>query len=182
MDATKPVDRLYNESMRWVLVGVVLAGCGRVGFSDRRGEDAALTDSVPDVAPDAPPQVIDTLIVPGIGTQTPSAVTLTVGRTYRLRASGTFYIAGGTDPYSDAEYWDFAAGEKDLCDDLVTDAGLSIDDNVVDGAKNPKWGPYRPDHIYEIDFVGKGAPITAMIHDVGPGNNTGSLTLEIIAF
>jgi hypothetical protein len=167
--------------MRWVLVGVALVGCGRIGFST---QDAATpSESVPaDSAPDAPPHVIESVSVPGLGTSVSSTMTLAAGVTYRLRASGIYTIGGGTDGLGDAEFWDFAGGEKDLCDDAFTDAGLAIDDPIVDGAKAPKWGGYRIDHVYESDFVGKGAPISATIHDVSPGNNSGSLMLEILAF
>ena len=168
--------------MRWLLVGVLLAGCGRLGFSERTHEDAAHIDGVPDAAPDAPPHVIETLTVPGLGTPVTSTMVLAAGVTYRFRASGIYVIGGGTDGLGDAEYWDFAGGEKDLCDDLVTDAGLSIDDPAMDGSKLPKWGAYSPTHVYEVDLVGTGAAITAQMHDVALGNNSGSLTLEILAF
>jgi len=62
---------------------------------------------------------------------------------------------------------------------FFADAGLSIDDPTVDGSKQPRWGPYRPDHIYTVDRVGGGSPITAKIHDVAPSNNTGALSIEI---
>lgn len=149
-------------------VAVLLAGCGRIAF-----------DTPDAIAVDAAPARLDTILVPGLGTPVQSRVTLEAGVTYELRVSGTFYIAGGVDPYGDAEYWDFANGARDKCDDGFTDAGLAIDDPTVDDDKQPHWGPYRPDHLYVTDFVGKGAPISATIHDVGPSNNAGELTLEV---
>ncbi len=148
---------------------VAMAACGRIDF-----EPSATSDATPDAG-----SRIDVLVVPGDGTPVVSTQILATGVTYQLRVSGTFIIGGGIDPTADAEFWDFASGPHDLCDDQLTDAGLSIDDPAVDGEKLPKWGSYRADHIYVVDFVGTGASITAKIHDVNPGNNTGALSLEI---
>jgi len=150
------------------LAPLVVCGCGRVAFGEL---DAVSIDAVP--------EQLETLLVPGVGTAVSSSLTLEAGVTYQLRVSGTFFIAGGTDPYGDADYWNFAVGAMDKCDDGVTDAGLGIDDPTVDNDKQPHWGPYSADHQYAIDFVGKGAPITATIHDIAPSNNTGALVLEV---
>ena len=161
--------RAYHEIVRLVVLTACVA-CGRVGFDAR-------------AAPDAAPQLLETLTVPGIGTLVPSTTVLVLGVTYQLRASGVFVI----QPYCDAEYA-FSGPDGvtsdgylvDLCDDNMTDAGLSIDDPQSGYLKTPHWGPYRADHIYVLDFVGKGAPIVAQIHDVAPANNSGALTLDII--
>jgi hypothetical protein len=105
---------------------------------------------------------------------------LAAGVTYQLVARGVCDISGVPN-LEDAD-WNFDVAEtvmNDLGDTGLVDTGLGINDTVVDGDKLPKWGPYRHDHVYTIVFDGLGAPITAELHDSAPGNNTGSLTLEI---
>lgn len=166
----------YAEAVKVRALALLVAtGCGRLGFEPRSDSTGALVD----VSVDAAPEQLEILAVPADGSEVVSTTALRVGVAYELRVSGTFYIAGGTDPYGDADYWDFAAGAKDKCDDGFTDAGLAIDDPTVDGDKQPHWGPYDASHRYQLGFVGKGAPIAATIHDAAPGNNTGMLTLEI---
>jgi hypothetical protein len=151
---------------------VLLGACGRLGFGSQAPSDAA-QDGMPDAQ-----QRLETLTIPATGAQVTSTTTLALGVTYQLRAIGTFIIS----PSADAEYM-FTEPDQDdpdnLCDDGFTDMGLSIDDPTVDGEKSPSWGPYRSDHIYQVDFVGKGKPIEARIHDTFYANNTGLITLEI---
>lgn len=51
---------------------------------------------------------------------------------------------------------------------------------VNDHDTKPDWGVYRPDHIYEVAWVGEGRPIDALFQDTFYGNNIGNLTLEIL--
>jgi hypothetical protein len=122
---------------------------------------------------------LDVLTVPGNGMAVTSSVILAAGITYRLLASGTYDIGGGTA--ADAEYWNFAnpGGPLDLSDDNFTDAGLAVDDVTGTNIKQPRWGPYQPSHIYQVDFNGAGSTVVANIHDDFPSNNHGALTLEI---
>jgi hypothetical protein len=140
-----------------------------VHFDPLRARDAEL--------PDAALRRLDVLSVPGVGTPVSSSIVLTAGVTYRLRASGTWDIEGTA---ADAEYWNFDNGPPfdDSCDNF-TDAGLAIDDVTINGPKQPRWGPYQPTHIYEIDHLGTGAALVANIHDDDLSNNGGALTLEI---
>jgi hypothetical protein len=148
---------------------LLLTACGRVDFELH----------------DGPPHVVESLSVPADGTVITSTTTLAAGVRYQLRASGVMYIS----PYADAEYFfDLPDGPStasqlhDLCDDNVTDCGLAVDDPVVNGLKQPRWGAYQPDHVYTIDFIGLGAPITSNVHDDYYPNNTGMLTLDILAY
>jgi hypothetical protein len=158
--------------MRWVVV--LLVGCGRFGF------DPVAQIAPADAPPDAAPMLLETITVPATGEVQTSATALELGATYQLVARGVCDISG-TPNLLDAD-WNFDLAQtmmNDLGDNGLTDTGIGIDDTVIDSDKFPKWGQYRPDHIYTIDFVGKGAAITAQVHDAAFGNNTGSLTVEI---
>ncbi|MBW2523988.1 MAG: hypothetical protein JRI23_07430 [Deltaproteobacteria bacterium] len=123
--------------------------------------------------------VVDTLIVPAIGTDVVSDFVLQDGVGYRLRASGV--CIPRYDDEGDAEWYDFA-DPKTLDTAGVVDVGIGIDDPIVDGNKTPFWGPYDATHVYEVEFVGKGAPITAKFHDPSYTNgNAGHLTVEVLA-
>jgi len=98
------------------------------------------------------------------------------GVTYRLRVSGTFSCTFGGAP-ADAEYW--SATPTDFADAI--DFGLSIDDVTVDGVKTPRWGAYSAQSTYEASYVGTGQPLRAILYDSQYDNNTGNLTLEILA-
>jgi hypothetical protein len=138
-------------------------------------EDAAIAI---DAAPDAAPvwTVVETFSVnTASATGRQSTTVLASGVTYRLRVSGTATVIDGIA--GDAEYYDFA-NPKDLA--CCEDVGIGIDDPTVDTNTIPNWGPYNPQHVYEIDFVGKGATIRAVYQDTVYGNNSGSLMLEIL--
>lgn len=125
--------------------------------------------------------VVETLTVPANGVQVTSTLALDAGVTYRLRASGTWVIQNniGNGTRADAEWWNF----EDLQDGVIgVDVGLAINDTSNDAIRTPKWGPYNPSHVYEVDWVGDGQPIVAMMHDGNYANNTGSLTLDILAW
>jgi len=154
------------------LIALGLAACGRVNF------DPLAAAPPVDAAPDAALQLIDTLVVPATGEVQTSTVLLVSNKTYTLVARGSCDISGLPN-LLDADYNYDDAQMNDKGDDGVTDVGLGIDDDVVDNDKFPKWGPYRPDHVYSIKLVGKGTTITARVHDSAFGNNAGELTVEI---
>lgn len=121
--------------------------------------------------------VLDELSVPVSSASVASARELRAGVSYLLRASGTYTSAANT--LGDAEYFGFNAGMP--VDTLGSvDVGLAVNDLVVDSNRVPKWGGYKDTHIYEVEFIGTGSPITAQLHDATYGNNTGSLTLTIL--
>lgn len=106
-----------------------------------------------------------------------SAMTLDAGVTYRLRASGTALVI---PPHmGDADYYDFTNPKDDGC---CEDIGIGVDDAAVDLDTTPDWGPYTTTHVYEIEWIGKGGPISAVFQDTLYTNNVGTLTLEILAF
>ena len=123
--------------------------------------------------------VVDTLTVPADGSDVVSTFVLQNGVGYRLRASGTCIVRQGDE--GDAEWYDFT-DPKTLDTNLTIDVGIGIDDPIVDGTKTPDWGPYTASHVYEVEFAGKGAPITANYHDPVYSNNSGELTVEVLAF
>jgi hypothetical protein len=160
-----------------VAVIVMLSACGfstQLETTSSDGEDAAIES---DAAPDA----LVWTVVEGFSVDTASStgrqstMVLATGVTYRLRVSGTATVIDGIT--GDGEYYDFA-NPKDLA--CCEDVGLGIDDPSVDKNTLPNWGPYNAQHVYEIDFVGKGATIRAVYQDTVYGNNNGNLMLEIL--
>jgi hypothetical protein len=162
------------------------AGPGDVGenVDEPAGPDAAMIDE-PD-QPDAEDgeqtfQVIESLEVPVDGSSVISTSQLAEDVLYRLRASGTYVINDFFDVEGDAEYFGFNTLLPIADKQLTVDTGVAIDDDSVDLQKSPHWGSYRADHIYEIDFLGKGDSISVNLHDGNYSNNSGALTLEILA-
>jgi hypothetical protein len=160
---------------------------GQTGDDGMQTDDAAVADAglgVVDAAIDAvPPQptwvVIESITVPVNGNQVLSAVTLANGVAYRLRAEGEFVIQSPAGTPGDAEWWDY----NNVIQDGVAgvDVGLAVNDTVVDTNRTPKWGAYQSSHIYEVDWTGNGQKLVAMLHDGNFANNTGSLTLKVLA-
>ena len=149
---------------------------GSVDLDGSVGLDAAVVDGA--IAFDAhTPAVVDTLAIPGTGEIIASNIVPTLGVTYQLRASGFVQVATGLD--SDAEYWGFPGAMNDFTTDNTVDMGLGIDDTTIDTLKT-RWGPYTPTHVYTIAHVGTGAKLHAQYEDNFDGNNTGTMTLEIL--
>lgn len=139
-----------------------------------------------DGAIDETPCSLETMIVPTDVEQLApySNTSLVAGKTYRLRASGSFLIAHNT--LGDAEYALIPGGEiRNRCGGSPTglDFGIAVDHWDSDGSNKfpPSWGPYNPAHVYEISYVGQGAPIRVYFTDCGHSDNVGTLRLEIIA-
>lgn len=129
--------------------------------------------------------VLETIAVPSDGSSVSSSTSLASGTTYWIRASGAMVI--GTicsHPDADAEYYCFSQGAPtDICAGFgpTVDNGIGINDSTNDSAKFPFWGLYNPAHVYTIAFVGLGAPIALNYHDCVYGDNSGSLTVEILS-
>ncbi len=131
-----------------------------------------------DAAATASWHVIETMTIDTTTTVPASSqTTLASGMTYHLRASGTFGCTYANTP-ADAEYWDVSP-PNDLASPV--DFGLGIDDVTIDGTKTPHWGPYTSTHVYEVPYTGRGMPLRAVLYDSQYDNNTGTLTLEILA-
>lgn len=143
--------------------------------------DAAVDAEVDAITPPPPPTwvVIDTLTVPVDGNGVMSAVTLGNGVGYRLRAEGTFVIQSPQGTPADAEWWDYNNTPVDGV--AGVDVGLAVNDSTVNDTRTPKWGAYSSSHVYEVAWVGNGQKLTAALHDGNFTNNTGSLTLKVLA-
>jgi hypothetical protein len=168
-----------NQIMR-VAALLVIAGCSYAPTSAEAPDPAADANVVvPDgPEPDALPvwTVVETMTIDTAqATPVLSAMSLGNGVTYRLRAFGIANVIDGIT--GDAEYYDFANPKDTAC---CEDVGIGIDDPTVDLDTTPDWGPYNAAHIYEIEWVGAGNPISAAYQDTVYGNNNGSLTLEIL--
>jgi hypothetical protein len=174
--------------VRWAVLSF-LGACGFSGAeSPPTGEVDASVDALRvdapmdlDAPPDTPPawRVVETLLIDTAKSTPMTSMALASGVTYRLRASGEATVIDGQP--GDAEYWDYANNaprDSGCCEDV----GIGIDDPVIDLDTRPDWGPYNPDHIYEIEWMGTGAPIQAQYQDTFYGNNVGELTLEIYAY
>jgi len=130
----------------------------------------------------------ETLIVPVDGSTITSATTLQAGKSYLLRVTGTFIIASPPCPFADAEFARFEANNTCVLpgtpQDFVGpyDIGVGINSATVNNNKGITWSTtFKPTHRYTASFVGLGAPISVNYHDTFYPDNSGSLTLEILA-
>ncbi len=115
---------------------------------------------------------LEKISVPVDGSSVVSNTILEFGIIYKLRASGTFTIGG--PGFADAEYAFGDGNIYDHCNIDPSDVDLGIG---VDGIR---WGGYKSDHVYLVDFVGIGAPITISYRDCNyPDNSPGDLSVEI---
>lgn len=124
-----------------------------------------------------PGSLVAQLSVGGNGAivQTP---VLIQGQAYTFQASGA---AALSSVFSfDADFI-FANADPSTGVDVDSgiDAGLSIDDPTIDDNKSPKWGAYNPNHVYETQFIGKGAPAQLRMHDGNFTDNSGSVLVTI---
>jgi hypothetical protein len=127
--------------------------------------------------------VIETISVPCSGQVVASQTMLATGVTYRVRASGQCKVGSflGADILADAEYQGTLLPRDK---DNNIDTGIAINDTTLGSNKFPHWGNYTSTHRYEISGPGQGAPITLRYHDNATnayGDNTGALTIEILA-
>jgi hypothetical protein len=123
----------------------------------------------------------ETVTVLGDGSAISSTTTLGIGVNYKLRVSGTFTVGPGI--LGDAEYAFVGSFVENNCGNTPAgvDLGIGVDDTANSTAKSPYWGPYDANHVYTIDFLGKGQSITLNYHDCNYLDNVGSLTVEIFA-
>ena len=136
----------------------------------------------------APPDgfvLLETITVPTDGSSVASTHILQAGVTYKIRALGLFSIGGAGYGYGDAEYaFDGLNGAGNVSDTNVppeVDLGIAINDTINDIPKFPSWGGFNPSHLYTIDFVGLGAPISLNYHDSLYPDNGFAATVEIYA-
>lgn len=115
---------------------------------------------------------VDSTSVTGV-----DSLPLTNGATYLVKASGTYDANDGI--LSDAQY-----SSRNLnpdWTDLVQNYeiyGPDLLDLQIDG-NSSYWGPYTSSHIYWKTLTGTGAVVNFAINDIAPGNNTGTLDVEI---
>lgn len=145
--------------------------------------DGHLVDARLDAPPDAPPtwKTIDTLTVACVNVAVSSTVVLQTTVMYRLHATGECIVNTSNSSRSDAEYFGYNVGPTYDTFSGV-DNGIAIDDLTVGATKLPAWGAYAADHTYDVPWTGTGAKISASYHDSNDSNNSGSLTLEILAY
>ena len=124
--------------------------------------------------------LLESLVVPVTGASVVSTNSLAAGESYKIRASGTMQTDDSPLILADAEYASFLA-PIDNTNTGNVDLGIAINDTVNDSDKPPSWGPYDASHIYTVDFVGLGAPVSFNFHDSFYPDNAGSLTIEVFA-
>jgi hypothetical protein len=172
-----PSPRATKGPRTALIVGgaVVAAGTGVV-LATSLGKDTASPPPT-SLPPSAP---VEVLTIPVDGGVVFSKSILERGVTYTLRASGSATIGGAG--FGDAEYnFNPSSSEVvDLCSSAAVDIGIGVNDMVNSGRKNPSWGPYNPAHVYAVPLIGQGAAVSFNFHDCAYGDNSGSLTVEII--
>jgi hypothetical protein len=131
-------------------------------------------------------QPLETILVPADGTPRTSSTVLQSGVTYKILVSGTVNVGGQGSGTADAEFADFSNVPTSLVDDCMdatnaqVDIGLAINDSQLDASKLPNWGEFNSGHVYRIDYVGTGAPITLGFHDCNYSDNSGNLVVQIL--
>jgi hypothetical protein len=125
---------------------------------------------------------VESLVVPCSGETVISTTTLRSTTPYRLRATGRCVANTFNSSRADAEYagWGLIGGPSDAVDGI--DVGLAVDQIMPGPSKQPRWGAARSDHVYEVPWTGADRAITARFHDPNYTNNSGSLTLTILAY
>ena len=169
--------RHFTLAMTLTLVAAGFLGCGSDPATSPNRQGLYGTQST-FYAP------AETVVVPVDGSAVSSAMILESGKTYKLRASGTFTIGVVGDGLADAEYADFSnppASLQDHCanDPAGVDLGIGIDDAVIDSIRVPNWGPFDPTHVYTIDWAGADAALSLNYHDCDYEDNSGSLTVVV---
>lgn len=136
--------------------------------------DAAIDASLPTWT------VVETLTVSCLDLTSTSTFVLLAGVTYRLQASGNCVANTANGSRGDAEYVGYNIGN--LVDSAGgIDTGIAVNDLTPGSTKNPRWGVYTATHEYEVMWMGTGTTITAKVHADNYNNNSGSLTLKILA-
>lgn len=180
--------------MRLVLLLLGVGACGFQAPGGQPGPEDASTelpvdarDPRPDAPPDAPPEppmwrVVETLMVPCTGVTVTSNVVLDPETPYRLRATGTCVANDNSGSRADAEYagWGLFGGVSDVVSQV--DIGIAIDDPTPRPSNQPDWGSATLAHDYVVDWPGTGRPLSATFHDPDLTNNSGQLTLTILAY
>jgi hypothetical protein len=124
--------------------------------------------------------VQETIGVPIDGQSAVSATILESNVTYKLRASGTATVGG--PGLGDAEYaFDTTFSQIiDACVSPTLDFGIAVNDATMSATKQPRWGNFRSDHVYTIDFTGTGDTITVNYHDCNYNDNSGYFVVDIL--
>lgn len=115
---------------------------------------------------------IGTVSVPATGATVTSPVLIN-GQRYRLRATGSWSTNAqhGNDAFA---AFLLTTPQTPIKEFQGVRLGLS-----VDGGSPEQWGVYNPDHIYEMDVTGRGAPVTLRYTDPIPSDNSGTLVVDI---
>lgn len=124
--------------------------------------------------------VQESLPVSAGGTPAESRVRLDQGVHYKIQITGQV-ATGGLSGDADYQFDAGAATLNDRCSRFQAgvDVGVGINDAINDSQKFPQWGAYNPQHIYLIDYIGTGSPITFTYHDCDYGDNSGALVARI---
>ena len=129
-------------------------------------------------------QNLETILVPANGAPRTTTVVLQSGQTYTIRVSGTVNVGGAGTGTADAEFANFSDVPNSLSDDCdnagtLVDVGLAINDTQIDANRLPNWGEFNVGHVYEVQYIGTGAPITFSFHDCNFSDNSGNLVVQI---
>jgi len=179
----------FNPSHLYTIDFVGLGAPLSLNYHDSLYPDNAFPATVEIFAPAGatPPGfvLLETITVPTDGSSVASTHILQVGTTYKVRALGLWVVGGAGYGYADAEYaFDALNGAGNVSDTNIppeVDLGIAINDTVNDIPKFPSWGSFNPSHVYTIDFVGLGAPISLNYHDSLYPDNGFAATVEIYA-
>lgn len=115
---------------------------------------------------------IGSVSVPATGTAVNTPV-LAAGQRFRLRAVG-FWSTNATFGNDAFAAFPFNNPNAPQTSFQGTRLGLS-----VNGGSPDQWGSYNTNHTYEQQVTGNGGALSLNFTDPAPGDNSGSLTVDI---
>jgi hypothetical protein len=121
---------------------------------------------------------VDSLIIPNDKPEKiTSLINLEKGVTYTIRASGV--ISDWSDKIEGVDavwcYAEWRCGAEGLPWNQLRIDGKGMSDIAGHTI------PFNPSHVYEVQYIGQGKPITLWMYDAqgSSGNNTGSIYVDI---
>lgn len=101
------------------------------------------------------------------------------GKSYELRASGTFDYSSDVYDEADAEWFEKAGGWIKGETGIYSDKTNVIDVSVNGDPVNDDWGSYNPEHTYTLPYTGTGDTLHLFIYDTNYTDNAGSIRVDI---
>jgi len=130
----------------------------------------------------------ETIVVPANGNTVYSSILLS-GEQYEIRVEGTYKYGFNPTAFADGE-WSFDSANLvwiEVMPGLPTaNQDLVINNTEFDWLGRSSTGDpfmvhtFSPDHVYILPWLGQNEPLALRIYDAYSGDNSGSLTVNIV--